>query len=71
MNIPAINPKATRLKLRMNQTDFWKPIGVTQSGGSRYEAENRTMPKAVRIVLAITYGTPAQSSAVVASLRGE
>ena len=41
--------KTLRTKLRMNQTEFWSRIGVTQSGGSRYEGRPpgpaRIMPR--------------------------
>lgn len=30
--------KTLRTKLRLNQTEFWNRLGVTQSGGSRYES---------------------------------
>jgi len=43
----------------MNQTEFWQPLGVTQSGGSRSESE-RDMPKPVESLVTIAYGTPAQ-----------
>ena len=39
----------------LNQAQFWAPIGVTQSGGSRYES-GRTIPKPVRLLLSIAYG---------------
>lgn len=32
-----INPRETRLKMGINQEEFWRCIGVTQSAGSRYE----------------------------------
>jgi len=35
----AINVGDLRRKLCLNQQQFWTPIGVTQSGGSRYENE--------------------------------
>lgn len=41
--------KTVRAKVRLNQTEFWGRIGVTQSGGSRYE-EGRKVPKAVAIL---------------------
>ncbi len=34
---PSFDYKALRLKLNLNQSDFWGNISVTQSGGSRYE----------------------------------
>ena len=42
----------------LNQADFWRRFGVTQSGGSRYE-NGRPMPKPLRllIVLATARGT--------------
>ena len=38
----------------LNQTDFWSAVGVTQSGGSRYET-GREMPKPVRELLRLVY----------------
>jgi transcriptional regulator with XRE-family HTH domain len=38
--------------LNMNQANFWKRIGITQSGGSRYEA-GRDIPKPVQLLLAL------------------
>ncbi len=48
------NPREIRRKLRMNQAEFWARIGVTQSGGSRYES-GRTMPKPVRELLRLVH----------------
>jgi len=38
----------------MNQQEFWARIGVTQSGGSRYES-GRKMPKPVRELLRLVH----------------
>src|SRR3954463_14551067 len=38
----------------MNQEQFWTKIGVTQSGGSRYES-GRDMPKPVRELLRLVH----------------
>lgn len=35
-----------RKHLRLNQQQFWTEVGVTQSGGSRYESDQK-MPKPV------------------------
>lgn len=35
-----------RKRLGLNQSEFWAALGVTQSGGSRYEA-GRRIPKPV------------------------
>jgi transcriptional regulator with XRE-family HTH domain len=48
------NPRDIRKKLGINQIDFWSKIGVTQSGGSRYES-GRSMPKPVRELLRLVY----------------
>jgi predicted transcriptional regulator len=48
------NPRDIRRKLDINQMDFWSQIGVTQSGGSRYES-GRSMPKPVRELLRLVY----------------
>jgi transcriptional regulator with XRE-family HTH domain len=41
-----LNPREIRRRLGMNQEQFWTQIGVTQSGGSRYES-GRDMPRPV------------------------
>lgn len=48
------NPRAIRQRLGLNQQDFWGQIGVTQSGGSRYES-GREMPKPVRELLRLVH----------------
>ena len=48
------NPRDNRHKLRLNQQEFWSRIGVTQSGGSRYES-GRSMPKPVRELLRLVH----------------
>lgn len=50
----SINPKEVRLRLGLNQQEFWGRIGVTQSGGSRYES-GRAMPKPVQELLRIIH----------------
>jgi len=47
-------PRAIRKQLGLNQSEFWMPIGVTQSGGSRYET-GRSMPKSVRVLLHLVH----------------
>src|SRR5574337_290215 len=58
-----------RNKLGINQTDFWKKVAVTQSGGSRYETGRSSVPSPVRLLLRIAYGTAKQSDAAVDKLR--
>ncbi len=48
------NPRNIRLRLGLNQQEFWGRIGVTQSGGSRYES-GRRMPKPVRELLRLVH----------------
>ena len=48
------DPRAVRRKLGLNQQVFWPMIGVTQSGGSRYES-GRRMPHAVLELLRIVH----------------
>jgi len=50
----AIDPRAIRRQRGLNQQEFWPSIGVTQSGGSRYES-GRRMPKPVRELLRIVH----------------
>ena len=49
-----IEPREIRRKLGLNQQQFWSRIGVTQSGGSRYES-GRNMPKPVRELLRLVH----------------
>ena len=48
------NVKEIRKKTGLNQIDFWGKVGVTQSGGSRYET-GRKMPKPVRELLRLVH----------------
>lgn len=61
--------KLFRQKNSMNQTEFWSRIGVTQSGGSRYES-GRNIPAPVQRLLLIAYGTEKQAQKVIDGLRG-
>jgi transcriptional regulator with XRE-family HTH domain len=49
-----IEPREIRRKLGLNQQQFWSKIGVTQSGGSRYES-GRNMPRPVRELLRLVH----------------
>src|SRR5213596_3955555 len=49
-----VNPREIRRRLGLNQEEFWTRIGVTQSGGSRYES-GRDMPKPVRELLRLVH----------------
>lgn len=57
-----------RKKLGLNQAQFWSQIGVTQSGGSRYES-GRNVPKTVQMLLHATYGTEKQAAGLLSWLR--
>ncbi len=48
------NPREIRRRLGLNQQQFWGMIGVTQSGGSRYES-GRAMPKPVQHLLRLVH----------------
>lgn len=49
-----IDAREIRRKLGLNQQQFWSKLGVTQSGGSRYES-GRNMPKPVRELLRLVH----------------
>jgi len=49
-----IDVRQIRRMLGMNQEQFWSRLGVTQSGGSRYEG-GRTMPPAVAQLLRLVH----------------
>lgn len=48
------NPREIRRNLGLNQQEFWSKIGVTQSGGSRYES-GRGMPRPVEMLFQLCY----------------
>jgi len=54
MKTKTIDPRILRRQLGLTQSDFWRQIGITQSGGSRYES-GRPMPKTVRTLLGAVY----------------
>ena len=53
-SIEKIDAREIRRKLGLNQQQFWSTLGVTQSGGSRYES-GRNMPKPVRELLRLVH----------------
>lgn len=59
---------AIRYKRGENQSEFWSRIGVTQSGGSRYES-GRSIPKPVQLLLQVAYGTDRQAEVMTSWLR--
>ena len=49
-----IDVRNIRRNLGLNQQQFWSRLGVTQSGGSRYES-GRNMPRAVQQLLRLVH----------------
>ena len=49
-----IDVREIRRKLGLNQQQFWSKIGVTQSGGSRYES-GRNIPRPVQALLRLVH----------------
>ena len=47
-------PKELRNKLGLTQGEFWSPVGVSQSGGSRYET-GRKLPAAISTLLHLVH----------------
>lgn len=52
------------MKIGLSQSQFWSPVGITQSGGSRYES-GRNIPRPVQKLLVIAYGTEAQRTKII------
>jgi transcriptional regulator with XRE-family HTH domain len=48
-----------RKQLGLNQSEFWACVGVSQSGGSRYE-QGRAVPRPVIMLLELAYGNKPQ-----------
>ncbi|OMG55299.1 hypothetical protein BJN45_08680 [Azonexus hydrophilus] len=57
-----------RKRLGINQTVFWRHVGVTQSGGSRYES-GRIVPAQVLWALHFVYGSEKEAQELLAQLR--
>lgn len=57
-----------RKSLNMSQEEFWGRIGITQSGGSRYES-GRRVPEPVRLLLVLAYGRAKDRDAALRHLR--
>lgn len=50
----SFNLRKLRRDLGLNQNEFWSAVGVTQSGGSRYET-GRTMSRPVRELVRLVH----------------
>lgn len=50
-----LNIRLLRELSGLDQTNFWKRVGITQSGGSRYENNERRVPKPVESLLRLVY----------------
>ena len=64
-----MNLRKLREKTGLNQTDFWTRIGISQSGGSRYENENRNIPNTIGYLLTIAYGDEKEFKQALRQLR--
>ena len=53
----------------LTQAQFWPRIGITQSGGSRYENGDRPIPSPIEILLNVAYGSLPTARRIVANLR--
>lgn len=49
-----VDAREIRRKMGLNQQQFWSKLGVTQSGGSRYES-GRNMPRPVQQLLRLVH----------------
>lgn len=52
--VPAIDHLAERKSRNLSQSQYWNPLGVTQSSGSRYEAGNE-IPLPVQKLAVVAY----------------
>jgi hypothetical protein len=62
--------RSHRRDLRLNQQQYWSKLGVTQSGGSRYES-GREIPEPVLLLLHIAYAPEKSAQNLVNLLRGK
>ena len=52
--VEKVDAREIRRKLGLNQQQFWSKLGVTQSGGSRYES-GRNIPRPVQQLLRLVH----------------
>lgn len=62
--------RKVRKKLGLNQAMFWERVGITQSGGSRYET-GRDIPLPVLILLNLAYAPEHRAQRVFDAVRGQ
>ena len=60
--------KEIRERAGLNQEDFYKPLGVKQSTGSRYET-GRRVPKQIEMLLPLVYGNKQESDRQLQKLK--
>jgi hypothetical protein len=60
--------RVMRERLGLNQSEFWARVGVTQSGGSRYES-GRTPGKPVQMLIALAYGPAKEKASAMRILK--
>lgn len=53
-----------RSKLGLPQSEFWGRLGITQSGGCRYES-GRNMPRPVKKLFFLTYIAPVAGAPIL------
>ena len=63
------NYRELRRKMDISQFEFWSRIGVTQSGGSRYETM-RKVPKPTQTVIDLPSGPLNAAVERLAAMRG-
>lgn len=57
-----------RRRMQLNQSQFWRRFGCTQSGGSRYESGRRP-PGPLRILLTLATADESDAQALLQALR--
>lgn len=62
----AINYRAMRRKMDLNQQEFWGAVGVKQSGGSRYES-GRAVPQQVAELVRLRHGLGIDTARITAA----
>jgi transcriptional regulator with XRE-family HTH domain len=64
-----MNLRKLRERTGLNQAEFWSRIGLSQSGGSRLENENREISEPIRRLLMIAYGDSAEYNRTLKQVR--
>jgi len=64
-----MNLRKLRERTGLTQSQFWARVGMSQSGGSRLENENRALAEPIKLLLDIAYGNAMEFNRALKQVR--